>query len=366
MLERDGDVGGTWHQNTYPGCQCDVPSNLYSFSFAPNAEWSQTFALQPEIGAYLKRVADDFGVRPYVRTRTDGDRRRLGRAGAALADRDQRAARSPRACSSPAWAALSEPAIPSIPGADSFAGPRLPHRPLGPRRRPDRQARRRDRHRRLRGPGRAADPAAGRAAERLPAHAAVDHAAPRPPDPPARARAVPRAAARCRSSCAARSTGAASASCCRSSFHRLSRVPERDGAQAPGAQVADPALREQAHAALRDRLQADPDERRVLPGAAAAERAAGDGRDRAHHADRRRDGRRRRAPGRRDRLGHRLPRHRHAVRRVAARPRRAHARRRLARAGDAGPARHDRRRLPEPVHARRPEHRASGTTRSSS
>src|SRR6185369_10437527 len=71
VLERDGDVGGTWHQNTYPGCQCDVPSNLYSFSFAPNAEWSQTFALQPEIGAYLKRAADDFGVRPHVRTHAD-------------------------------------------------------------------------------------------------------------------------------------------------------------------------------------------------------------------------------------------------------------------------------------------------------
>ena len=70
VLERDGDVGGTWHENTYPGCQCDVPSNLYSFSFAPNPDWSQTFALQPEIGAYLKQVADDFGVRPHVRTGT--------------------------------------------------------------------------------------------------------------------------------------------------------------------------------------------------------------------------------------------------------------------------------------------------------
>jgi cation diffusion facilitator CzcD-associated flavoprotein CzcO len=71
VLERDGDVGGTWHQNTYPGCQCDVPSNLYSLSYAPNAEWSQTFPLQPEIGAYVKRVTDDFGVRPYLRTQTD-------------------------------------------------------------------------------------------------------------------------------------------------------------------------------------------------------------------------------------------------------------------------------------------------------
>src|SRR5947209_14402470 len=49
VLERDEDVGGTWHANTYPGCACDVPSHLYSYSFAPNPEWSQTYSRQPEI-----------------------------------------------------------------------------------------------------------------------------------------------------------------------------------------------------------------------------------------------------------------------------------------------------------------------------
>src|SRR6185503_9422407 len=71
VLERDGDVGGTWHQNTYPGCACDVPSNLYSFSFAPNPEWSRTYSRQPEIRAYLERVVDQFGVRPKIRLNTD-------------------------------------------------------------------------------------------------------------------------------------------------------------------------------------------------------------------------------------------------------------------------------------------------------
>jgi cation diffusion facilitator CzcD-associated flavoprotein CzcO len=122
VLERDGDVGGTWHQNTYPGCQCDVPSNLYSFSFAPNPAWSQTFALQPEIGAYLKRVADDFGVRPYVRTRTavtdagwdeQTQRWRVETSRGALTARVLVAG----------MGGLSEPAIPSIPGAGSFEGP---------------------------------------------------------------------------------------------------------------------------------------------------------------------------------------------------------------------------------------------------
>src|SRR3954454_20210867 len=68
VLERGARVGGTWWVNTYPGCGCDVPSHLYSFSFAPNADWSQTYSLQPEIRDYLRRCADDFGVRPHVRT----------------------------------------------------------------------------------------------------------------------------------------------------------------------------------------------------------------------------------------------------------------------------------------------------------
>src|SRR3954451_6370115 len=67
VLERASDVGGTWHWNTYPGCACDIPSHLYSFSFAPNPHWSQTYSLQPEIRAYLRRTADHFAVRPHIR-----------------------------------------------------------------------------------------------------------------------------------------------------------------------------------------------------------------------------------------------------------------------------------------------------------
>src|ERR687890_2166428 len=67
VLERGAGVGGTWHYNTYPGCACDVPSHLYSFSFAPNPDWSRTYSRQPEIRAYLRRVAEDFGVREKIR-----------------------------------------------------------------------------------------------------------------------------------------------------------------------------------------------------------------------------------------------------------------------------------------------------------
>src|SRR4051795_6513747 len=73
LLERADEVGGTWQANTYPGCACDVPSHLYSFSFAPNPEWTQTYSPQPEIGAYLRRCADEFGVRSHIRLNTNVD-----------------------------------------------------------------------------------------------------------------------------------------------------------------------------------------------------------------------------------------------------------------------------------------------------
>src|SRR5213592_3169908 len=62
VVERGGDVGGTWRDNTYPGAACDVPSQLYSFSFAPNPGWSRSFSPQPEIQAYLERTAERSGV----------------------------------------------------------------------------------------------------------------------------------------------------------------------------------------------------------------------------------------------------------------------------------------------------------------
>jgi cation diffusion facilitator CzcD-associated flavoprotein CzcO len=57
VLERAGEVGGTWRDNSYPGLACDVPSHLYSLSFAPNPEWTRTFASGPEICDYMRKVA---------------------------------------------------------------------------------------------------------------------------------------------------------------------------------------------------------------------------------------------------------------------------------------------------------------------
>ena len=67
ILEKADSVGGTWRDNTYPGCACDVSSHLYSFSFEPNPTWSRMFPSQPEIRAYLNCVADKHGLRPHLR-----------------------------------------------------------------------------------------------------------------------------------------------------------------------------------------------------------------------------------------------------------------------------------------------------------
>ncbi|WP_304453796.1 NAD(P)/FAD-dependent oxidoreductase [Nocardiopsis sp. YSL2] len=67
VLERAHDLGGTWRDNDYPGAACDVPSHLYSFSFAPNPGWSRSFSPQPEIWEYMKRVAREHGVDRHVR-----------------------------------------------------------------------------------------------------------------------------------------------------------------------------------------------------------------------------------------------------------------------------------------------------------
>ncbi len=62
VIDKGDSVGGTWRDNSYPGAACDVPSQLYSFSFAPNKSWSRSFSPQPEIWAYLQRVAEQYGV----------------------------------------------------------------------------------------------------------------------------------------------------------------------------------------------------------------------------------------------------------------------------------------------------------------
>ncbi|MQW92719.1 SidA/IucD/PvdA family monooxygenase [Acinetobacter wanghuae] len=66
VLEKAQSLGGTWRDNTYPGCGCDVPSALYSFSFAPSQQWNYLFARQPDILKYLNDVADTFQLKEKI------------------------------------------------------------------------------------------------------------------------------------------------------------------------------------------------------------------------------------------------------------------------------------------------------------
>src|SRR5690554_3581845 len=70
ILEQSDDIGGTWHENHYPGCACDVQSALYSFSFEQNPNWSRMFATQPEIKAYLRHCAEKYGLIEHIQLNT--------------------------------------------------------------------------------------------------------------------------------------------------------------------------------------------------------------------------------------------------------------------------------------------------------
>jgi cation diffusion facilitator CzcD-associated flavoprotein CzcO len=74
IYEKADEVGGTWRENTYPGLHCDVPSHLYCYSFELNPDWSQTFAGQPEIKAYLQRCTDKHGLARHLQLGTSIER----------------------------------------------------------------------------------------------------------------------------------------------------------------------------------------------------------------------------------------------------------------------------------------------------
>ncbi|HEY6395911.1 MAG TPA: NAD(P)/FAD-dependent oxidoreductase, partial [Solirubrobacteraceae bacterium] len=121
ILERADDLGGTWRDNTYPGCQCDVPSTLYSFSFAPNPDWTRTFPLQDEIWRYLRRVADGFALGPHMRyghelTAAAWDQARD------RWDIETSGGRFTAQVLVLAPGGLSEPAVAAVPGLEGFRG----------------------------------------------------------------------------------------------------------------------------------------------------------------------------------------------------------------------------------------------------
>ncbi len=121
VIEKDSDVGGTWHVNTYPGAACDVPSQLYSFSFALNPDWSKAFSPQPEIFAYVRKVAEESGTldrfvfdTAVLDARWDEDAQRwiVTTTGSEYAARTLTMGAG----------GLSEPRLPDIDGIESFQG----------------------------------------------------------------------------------------------------------------------------------------------------------------------------------------------------------------------------------------------------
>ncbi|HVE97387.1 MAG TPA: NAD(P)/FAD-dependent oxidoreductase [Pseudonocardiaceae bacterium] len=124
VLERAGDVGGAWRDNTYPGCACDVPSTLYSFSFAANPNWTQSFSPQREIHHYLRDCASRFGLHRHLRLRHEVLEARWDEDRARWSIKTSRG-RLTAAVLVSATGQLSEPVVPQLPGIERFTGTAL-------------------------------------------------------------------------------------------------------------------------------------------------------------------------------------------------------------------------------------------------
>ncbi|MDB5985922.1 MAG: NAD(P)/FAD-dependent oxidoreductase [Nevskia sp.] len=122
ILERAEAVGGTWRDNHYPGCACDVQSHLYSFSFEQNPEWTRMYARQPEIKAYLQHAADKYALMPHVRFGANVVEARYDDATALwqVKTADGRVFVAQVVVSG--MGGLSNPAYPKLPGIENFQG----------------------------------------------------------------------------------------------------------------------------------------------------------------------------------------------------------------------------------------------------
>lgn len=122
ILEKAGELGGTWRENTYPGAECDVQSHMYSYSFEGKADWSQRYAGWAEIQQYILDTTEKYGVRPYVRFHQEvvgaSFDARTARWTLAMKDGGRIVCRHFVLASGP----LHVPSIPSIPGLEKFRG----------------------------------------------------------------------------------------------------------------------------------------------------------------------------------------------------------------------------------------------------
>jgi 4-hydroxyacetophenone monooxygenase len=127
VIEKNPTVGGTWYENSYPGCRVDVANHFYSYSFEPNPDWSDFYSRQPELRAYFERCADQYDLRRHIRFSCEVESARF-RSGDGIW---RLSLRTPSGASETleanvvisAVGQLNRPKMPSLPGLDAFEGP---------------------------------------------------------------------------------------------------------------------------------------------------------------------------------------------------------------------------------------------------
>ena len=128
IIEKNAGVGGTWRDNTYPGCGVDTPNHFYQFSFEPNCDWSRHFAQGEEVRRYLEHCADKYGLAPHIRFNSEVTDARYDQAGARWqvsirsGERVEQLSANALVC---AVGQLNQPQLPDIKGLAEFAGPRF-------------------------------------------------------------------------------------------------------------------------------------------------------------------------------------------------------------------------------------------------
>jgi len=127
VIEKNADVGGTWFENTYPGCRVDLPSHFYSYSFELNPEWSEHYARRDELHAYLRAVVEKYRIRERVQFRTEvvsaSYDRRAARWEVTVRGRDGSTQTLFASVVISAVGQLNRPSIPALPGLADFVGP---------------------------------------------------------------------------------------------------------------------------------------------------------------------------------------------------------------------------------------------------
>ncbi len=122
ILEKAGDIGGTWRDNHYPGAACDVPSHMYSFSFEQNPNWSRFYSGQAEILAYMKNVANKYDLLPHVRVNSELLESRWDEAQGLWHLTTGNGSKYTARVVVSGIGGLSRPALPNVKGLDSFKG----------------------------------------------------------------------------------------------------------------------------------------------------------------------------------------------------------------------------------------------------